>query len=51
MTEFIYNNTKNTNTSYIFFELNYKYYFCIFYKKNFDLCLKSQTMDELFFKL
>ena len=31
--KFAYNNTKNINTSYIIFKLNYKYYFYIFYKK------------------
>ena len=32
MTKYIYNNTKNTNIDYISFKLNFKYYYCIFYK-------------------
>ena len=32
MVEFAYNNAKNTNTSYIFFKLNCKYYGIIFSK-------------------
>ena len=36
MAEFIYNNIKNTNISHIFYEFNYRYYPCIFHKKDFN---------------
>ena len=49
--EFIYNNTRNINTSHIFFEFNYKYHLYIFYKKNHNLYLKLKTIKKLFFKL
>ena len=49
--EFAYNNTQNVSTGYISFELNCKYYFCIFYKKNFNLYSKSKTVKKLSFKL
>ena len=47
----IYNNTKNASINYIFFKFNYKYYFCIFYKKDFNLNLKLKNTKKLFFKL
>ena len=50
MSKFAYNNNKNASSSYIFFELNYKYYFCIFYKKNFNLYSNSKIVEKLFFK-
>ena len=34
--KFAYNNTKNTNINHLSFELNCRYYFCIFYKEDFD---------------
>ena len=34
MTEFAYNNIKNTITSHIFYELNYEYYPCVSYEKD-----------------
>ena len=49
--EFAYNNIKNASISYTLFELNCKYHFCIFYKKNFYPHSKSKTTEELFFKL
>ena len=51
MAEFAYNNAKNTNTSYMFFKLNYRYYFCVSYKENLDLCSKLRIMEELFSEL
>lgn len=51
MTEFIYNNTKNANTSYTFFKLNCDYYFHIFYKKDINLHFKSKLANELLKKL
>ena len=44
MTKFIYNNDKNINICYIFFKLKYRYYFCIFYKKNLNFHLKSKII-------
>ena len=35
MAEFVYNNAKNANNSYILFQFNCKYYLHIFYKKKF----------------
>ena len=51
MAKFVYNNAKNANINYIFFTFNYKYYFCIFYKKNLDLQLKSKIIKKISFKL
>ena len=51
MVKFAYNNIKNTNTGHILFELNYKYYSCIFYKKDLDLCSKLKTEEKLSFEL
>ena len=34
--KFTYNNIKNANIGHIFFKLNYKYYFHIFYNKDFS---------------
>lgn len=47
MAKFAYNNTKNRNTSYTFFELNYKYHFFVFYQENFDSCSKSKVVKKL----
>ena len=49
--KFAYNNIKNTNIKYIFFKLNYKYHFYIFYKEDFNLYSKLKTTKKLFFKL
>ena len=38
MAEFAYNNTKNTKTGYTPFELNFGYYFCIFFEENNNPC-------------
>ena len=51
MAEFAYNNAKNASTSYTLFKLNYGYYSYIFYKKDFDPCLKLKTVEKLFFEL
>lgn len=48
---FFYNIAKNDNISYVLFELNYEYYFCIHYKKDVDLRLKSKIIKELSSKL
>ena len=49
MTKFTYNNAKNTNTGHILFELNYKYYSHIFYKKNHNPYSKLKTIIEIIF--
>ena len=51
ITEFAYNNAKNANTGHNFFELNYKYYPYVFYKKDLNLCSKLRTAEELSSKL
>ena len=51
MAKFIYNNIKNANTNHIFFKLNCKYYFYIFYEKNLDLYSKLRIAEELSLKL
>ena len=51
MAEFAYNNTKNASTSYLLFELNYRYYLCVSYKKDLNLRLKSKIMEKLSFEL
>ena len=47
MAEFAYNNAKNANTGHILFKLNCRYYSCVFYKEDLDLCSKSRTAKEL----
>lgn len=47
MVEFTYNNTKNTSTSHISFELNCRYYLRIFYEKDVDFCSKLKLADQL----
>lgn len=49
--EFVYNNIKNASTSYMLFELNYKYYFHILYKENLNPRSKSKTADKIAGKL
>lgn len=51
MTEFAYNNMKSTSTNHTSFNLNYKYYPCIFYKEDIDLCFKSKLVDKLSIQL
>ena len=48
--EFAYNNAKNINISHTLFKLNYKYYVCVSYKKDLNLCLKLKIVEELFFE-
>ena len=45
MAEFAYKNAKNTNTTHIFFELNYGYHGYVFYKKNINLHFMSKLAD------
>ena len=49
--EIAYNNAKNANTGYTSFELNCKYHFHVFYKKNLDLCSKLKNAEKLSFEL
>ena len=47
MAEFDYNNAKNATISYIPFELNCGYHFCVFYEKDLDLRSKSRIAEKL----
>ena len=47
MIMFIYNITKSSNSSHMLFNLNCRYYFHVFYKKDLDLRLKSRIAEEL----
>ena len=51
MAKFAYNNTKNTNTSHILFELNYGYYSQVSFKDNVDSYSRFCFADELVEKL
>ena len=51
MAEFAYNNARNISSSHMSFELNYKYHFWIFYKKEVDPCFKYKSIDKLAIKL
>lgn len=51
MTEFAYTNAKNRSISHIMFELNYGYYFCVYFKDNINLYSKSHSVDKLIRKL
>lgn len=51
MTKFIYNNAKNTNTSYISLKFNHKYYFKIFFENKADSYLRSCSTNKLAEKL
>lgn len=48
---FAYNNTKNANTGYMLFKLNYGYYLCVFFKKNTNFCSQLKIIDKLLAKL
>ena len=51
MAKFIYSNAKNVNINLMLFELNYRYHFYVFYKKDLNLYLKSKITKKLSFKL
>ena len=53
MVEFTYKNAKNASLGYMFFEFNYRYYLCIFYKKEkfLDLYFNLKIMEKLFSEL
>lgn len=50
MGKFIFNNIKNTNTGYIFFELKYSYYFCVFFNVDINPCFYLKTAVKLLAK-
>ena len=45
--KFVYNNTKNTSTSYMLFELNYGYYLQIFFEDNINFCSTIRLLQIL----
>ena len=47
MAKFIYNNTQNTSTGHMFFELNYGYHPRMLYKEDIDPRSQSKSADEL----
>lgn len=47
MAEFVNNNTKNTNTSHKFFELNYSYHPRVFFQNEADLYSKYYSANQL----
>ena len=47
MAEFAHNNAKNASTGHIPFDFNCGYHFCVSYEKDFNLCLKSKSAEEL----
>ena len=51
MTEFAYNNAKNTCTNYTPLELSCGYYPCSFFEKNTNPWLQSKPAEKLFKKL
>lgn len=51
MVKFTIKNTKNTSTSYISFDLNCSYYFCISYKENIDPHSKLKSADKFLVEL
>lgn len=51
MAKFAYNNLKNINIGFMFYELNYQYYSSISYKKNVDFNSKLKIVKKLLKKL
>ena len=51
MVEFAYNNTKNINTGYTLFELNFGFYLRVFSKKDVNLHSRSKSADQLAIEL
>ena len=51
MAEFAYNNAKNASTGHTLFELNCRYYPCVFYEEDLDPRSKSNIAEELSSKL
>lgn len=46
MIEFTYNNFKKANTSHIFLELNYSYYFQVFFENEYNIYPKSFSANK-----
>ena len=51
MAKFVYNNVKNINTDYTFFQVNCGYYLQILYKEDINHCSKFKSADKLSIKL
>lgn len=51
MAEFIYNNAKNANISYMLFKLNYGYHPRRFFEENTNSCSHLKTSDKLVVEL
>ncbi len=51
ITEFAYNNVKNTSTVHTLFKFNYDYHFYVSYKKDINSCFKSKSVNELLTEL
>lgn len=51
MAKFMYNNSKNTNTNYTYFELNCSYHLCIFFVIDINLNSHSKIVTKLVAKL
>ena len=51
MAEFAYNNTKNTSTGHMPFELICGYYYCVSFEKDTNLHCQSKTADKLSIEL
>ena len=51
MAEFIYNNSKNTNTDHILFELNYGYHPCVFFEGKYNVSSRSSSVNILAMEL
>ncbi len=49
--EFTYNNTKNANTGYTLFKLNYGFYPQVLFKKDNNSCFRSRLVNKLSDKL
>ena len=49
--KFIYNNIKNTSTSYMLFKLNFKHYSNMLYKNNITFSSKFKLANKLSTKL
>ena len=47
MAEFVYNNAKHASIGYTTFDLNFRYYLCVFHKEDVNPCSKSKAANEL----
>ena len=51
MAEFVYNNSKNVSLGHTFFELNYSYHSCVFFKNKCNTCSRSSSAKRLAMEL